>query len=61
MNPARAFGPQLVQNAWADAWIWYLGPLVGAAAAALAYDALYLRPAEPEPVGPPETGVEQKP
>lgn len=59
MNPARAFGPQLVGNEWSDGWIWYLGPLVGGAAAALLYEALYLRPARPLPVGPPETGLEE--
>src|SRR5207253_2270498 len=50
MNPARAFGPQLVQNAWSNCWVWYLGPVIGAALAALAYEWLYLRPLEPEPV-----------
>jgi aquaporin Z len=59
MNPSRAFGPQLVGNAWSDGWIWYLGPLVGGGAAALLYDLLYLRPPRPVPVGPPETGVEE--
>jgi aquaporin TIP len=59
MNPARAFGPQLVGNAWSDGWIWYLGPLIGGGAAALLYDYLYLRPPRPVPVGPPETGVEE--
>ena len=59
MNPARAFGPQLVQSVWGDGWIWYLGPLAGGAAAALLYQALYLRPEQPEPVGPPETGLEE--
>jgi hypothetical protein len=29
------------------------------AIAALAYDRLYLRPVSPEPVGPPETGLEE--
>jgi aquaporin Z len=57
MNPARAFGPQLVGNAWSDAWVWYVGPLIGGALAAIAYDWLYLRPLAPIPVGPPETGV----
>ena len=59
MNPARAFGPQLVQNAWADGWLWYVGPLVGGALAALVYEWLYLRPPRPLPVGPPETGLEE--
>jgi aquaporin TIP len=57
MNPARAFGPQLVQAHWADGWVWYAGPFAGGALAALAYEWLYLRPMRPAPVGPPETGV----
>jgi aquaporin TIP len=59
MNPARALGPQLVQDVWSDAWVWWVGPLLGAAAAALVYDVLYLRPLSPEPVGPPETGLDE--
>jgi aquaporin TIP len=59
MNPARAFGPQLVANRWANGWVWYLGPGAGAILAAVAYDLLYLRPPRPAPVGPPETGVEE--
>ena len=58
-NPARAFGPELVSNSWTDFWIWYVGPLAGGAIAALLYDEVYLRPAAPVPVGPPETGVEE--
>jgi aquaporin TIP len=59
MNPARAFGPQIVGNHWADGWVWYVGPVVGAIAAAVAYERLYLRPLAPEPVGPAETGVRE--
>ena len=59
MNPARAFGPDLVQNVWSDAWVWWVGPLVGGALAALLYEYLYLRPVSPEPVGPPETGLDE--
>jgi aquaporin TIP len=60
MNPSRAFGPELVQNAWSDGWIWYLGPLIGAGVAALAYDLLYLTPRlRPVPPGPPGTGLEE--
>ncbi len=59
MNPARAFGPQLVGNDWSDGWIWYVGPLLGGGLAALAYEYLYLRPVRPVPVGPRETGVEE--
>jgi aquaporin TIP len=60
MNPARAFGPQLVANHWANGWVWYVGPLAGGAVAALLYEGLYLGPPKPEPVGPPETGVEEE-
>jgi aquaporin Z len=59
MNPARAFGPQLAGNHWAHGWVWYVGPLAGAVIAAALYELLYLRPARPEPVGPPETGLEE--
>jgi MIP family channel proteins len=59
MNPARAFGPELVANTWDDFWIWYVGPLAGGAIAALLYEELFLRPARPIPVGPPESGVEE--
>ena len=59
MNPARAFGPELVQNFWNDWWIYYTAPLLGGAAAALVYDYLYLRPLAPIPPGPPETGLQE--
>ncbi|MEX1356981.1 MAG: aquaporin, partial [Gaiellaceae bacterium] len=55
----RAFGPELVQWVWSDAWLYWVGPLAGAAAAAIAYDRLYLRPLAPVPVGPPETGLDE--
>src|SRR5436190_16507898 len=57
MNPARAFGPELLSRHWADAWVWYAGPFLGGVLAALAYEYLYLRSSGPLPVGPPDTGV----
>ena len=57
MNPARAFGPQLLSNTWSHFWVWYIGPFAGGVIAASLYELLYLRPARPVPVGPPETGV----
>jgi aquaporin TIP len=57
MNPARAFGPQLVGSHWANAWVWYAGPVLGATVAAVVYELLYLRPARLEPVGSAESGV----
>ena len=59
MNPARAFGPQLVGDHWTKFWVWYVGPIAGGVIAATLYELLYLRPPEPEAVGPPETGVEE--
>lgn len=57
MNPSRAFGPQLIGDYWSHAWVWYAGPVAGAAVAALLYEFLYLRPGEIEPVGSPDSGV----
>ncbi len=59
MNPARAFGPQLVGSHWSNGWVWYAGPAVGAIAAALMYELLYLRPKPVLPVGPAESGVRE--
>ncbi len=44
MNPARAFGPELASGKWANAWVWYVGPLAGGVIAAALYELLYLRP-----------------
>ena len=44
MNPARAFGPQVVANFWGEGWIYYVGPALGALIAGLGYEYLYLRP-----------------
>src|SRR5438128_2187958 len=30
MNPARAFGPELVGNIWSQGWIYWIGPAIGA-------------------------------
>jgi MIP family channel proteins len=38
MNPARSFGPALVAGEWQQFWIYVVGPLVGALAAAGAYE-----------------------
>ena len=37
MNPARSFGPALMGGAWAFHWIYWVGPIIGAAAAAVVY------------------------
>jgi aquaporin TIP len=43
MNPARSFGPAVVANIWDDHWIYWLGPLIGAAVAALVYETVFVR------------------
>ena len=37
MNPARAFGPALLTGAWADHWVYWAGPLMGATLAAVVW------------------------
>ena len=44
MNPARWFGPALVNGDLSNAVVWILGPLVGAVAAAFVYD-IIVKPA----------------
>jgi aquaporin TIP len=37
MNPARHFGPALIGNHWANWWLWWVAPIVGALLAAGLY------------------------
>ncbi len=49
MNPARTFGPALATGDFSYLWIYLVGPLVGAAAAAILYDRVYLPKTSPAP------------
>lgn len=40
MNPARTFGPALAAGEWKDFWIYIVGPIVGAAVGAFAYQSV---------------------
>jgi len=42
MNPARSFGPAIVNSCWANHWIYWVGPLVGSTAAAFIAQAIFL-------------------
>jgi MIP family channel proteins len=44
MNPARWFGPALINGDLSNALVWILGPIVGAIAAAVVYDRI-MKPA----------------
>lgn len=46
MNPARSFGPALVAGVWKDHWVFWVGPLAGAAVAGLVYEFCFSRDIE---------------
>lgn len=49
MNPARSFGPAVASGIFEGQAVFWIGPLIGAVAAALLYDTLFIR-REREPV-----------
>jgi MIP family channel proteins len=51
MNPARHFGPALVQSEWKDAWLYWVGPIVGGVIASILHNYIFI----PRSVGFPET------
>jgi aquaporin NIP len=51
MNPARSFGPALASGQWHGFWIYLLGPLLGAALGAFAYE--FIRTPQTPPGGAP--------
>ena len=57
MNPARSFGPALLNNEWSRHWIYWFAPFGGALAGSLFYKALFVvKPREQNSIGP-ENGV----
>jgi aquaporin TIP len=51
MNPARWFGPAVIQGVFTDWWVYWVGPIGGAVVAALVWNEVFLRE-----VATPETG-----
>jgi len=47
MNPARWLGPAVASGAFDNWYVWWVGPGIGAAAAALVYRGVLAEPAEP--------------
>ncbi len=50
MNPARHFGPALIQGEWKDWWIYWAGPITGGIAASIVHNYILI----PRSVGFPE-------
>jgi MIP family channel proteins len=48
VNPARAFGPALASGEWSFQYVYWIGPLLGGAAAGLLQHHLFIEKAEPE-------------
>jgi len=42
MNPAVSFGPAVVTWQWTNHWVYWAGPFIGAALAAIIYDNIFI-------------------
>jgi aquaporin TIP len=48
MNPAVSFGPAVVSWTWDSHWVYWLGPFVGSAIAAIVYEVIFINPSTHE-------------
>jgi aquaporin Z len=46
LNPARTLGPAMATGNYADLWVYFVGPILGAAVAALLYRGVFAAPKE---------------
>ena len=60
-NPARWFGPALISGDFTDFWLYMLGPILGAAAAALISRTVMELDARPLPPQSPVRGESAEP
>ncbi|PPS10917.1 hypothetical protein GOBAR_AA09721 [Gossypium barbadense] len=44
MNPAVSFGPAVVSWTWDNHWVYWLGPFIGSAIAAIVYEVFFIAP-----------------
>lgn len=51
MNPARHFGPALIEGEWTNAWIYWVAPIVGGVLASIVHNYIFI----PRSVGFPES------
>ncbi|KAB1226036.1 Aquaporin TIP1-1 [Morella rubra] len=52
MNPAVSFGPAVIEWSWDDHWVYWAGPLIGSAIAAVVYEVFFISPNTHEPLPP---------
>ncbi len=57
MNPVRWFGPAVIQQDFANAWVWIVGPVLGGLAAALLYDLFLMDKSAPVPAPDPSAST----